>query len=181
MPYRSYVRYLNELNYDKREKDKVHTYGKLKPKSYEEGLRRLASDIKLVNALLEHSERIEGTQNWYYNIKTKEYSLKDKLNNDQFLKISSFDWSHMGDIQVLIRIDTPIHKVRKIEAPSPTIAKEVSSKKILNNIMKTTERKLQSGAKSSLYKTMQNDIAPAKYKLLKVKGKKRDFRLSFSN
>ena len=108
-------------------------------KPYQEGLQRLASGVKLVNAVLQHSENLELSKDWWYSDFVCDYVMEDKFSNDPFPKISRFDWNHVSGIQLLIRIDTPIKQVKKIEAPSPTVSKEVSTKDLKFNLATTMD------------------------------------------
>lgn len=121
----SYVRYLNEANLYKKERDQLFNYGPLKMVNYDEGIHRLATDINFWSAVIKHSENLECDENYYYDYKTSEYSLKPKAINDKFPGLSLFDFSQQPGIQVLTRLDTPINKILKIEAPSPTLAKKM--------------------------------------------------------
>ena len=57
-----------------------------------------------------------------------DYVYETKSSVDPFPNISSFDWNHLSGTLVLIRIDTPISKIKKIDAPSPTSTRDTTAK-----------------------------------------------------
>ena len=57
-----------------------------------------------------------------------DYVYEAKLSMDSFPNLSIFDWAHLPGTMVLTRIDTPITKMKRIDAPSPTMSKESNSK-----------------------------------------------------
>jgi len=80
--------------------------------NYDEGIQRLATDVKFCQAILQHSQELEREENLEFNHRTNEYVFKPKLPNDEFPKLSLFDFSQQSGIQVLIRLDTPIEKIK---------------------------------------------------------------------
>jgi hypothetical protein len=117
------------LIYKNKERDQIFKYGEQKMRNYEDGLQKFATNAKLCEAVLKHSSNLETKSNVIFNNKTNEFEWKPKLMNDPFPDLTRFDWSQQYGVQVLIRIDTPIAKIRKIEAPSPTLSKKLFLKK----------------------------------------------------
>ena len=146
----SYIRYLNEANLHKKEREQIFNYGKLKMHDYDEGIQRLATDVKFCDAILQHSQNLEWKKNMIFNHKTSEYLMTPKQSNDIFPGLSLFDFSQQAGIQVLIRLDTPINKIRKIEAPSPTLATKLRNRKAkLDHIPEAKFQMMDSGSTSN--------------------------------
>ena len=143
----SYIRYLNEANLHKKEREQIFNFGKLKMHNFDEGIKRLATDAKFCDAILYHSNNLESGENMIFNHRTNEYLMTPKHQNDIFPRLSLFDFSQQPGIQVLIRLDTPVSKIRKIEAPSPTLASKLRNRKVkLDNVPETKFQKIDSGS-----------------------------------
>ncbi|CAI2386187.1 unnamed protein product [Moneuplotes crassus] len=109
---KSYIRYLNEANLYKKEREHYFTFGELKMHDYEEGIKRLANDINFCSILYKHS--------------CNNFNELPKPTSSP-LALSSF--TEQTGVQVLLRIDTPIERIAKIEAPSPTLSKKLKDRK----------------------------------------------------
>lgn len=84
--------------------------------------------MKFAKAILKHSENINYPKNMVFSYIVFDYVYEPKLSMDPFPNISMFDWAHLSGTKVLTRIDTPITKLKRIDAPSPTMSREKSSK-----------------------------------------------------